>query len=384
VPIELSNSPNREYRMALDRACATARADGLNAIRRERFQVEYDEIAGLGYTRYVDAIAELSGIDLDALGRDADGFLADTADMYVECLARVVKRRLGIPLGDLDRADASWLFRADQYDAGFDGNKLLETARRQMREMELDPEQSGRVRFDTDEREGKQPRAFCVPVRVPEEVFLVLRPHGGHADYRTFWHELGHAMHFASPSRDLPFAARWLGDNSVTEGYAMLWDHVTLVPQWLERYTTLGRAEAANLAFELSVHELYMVRRYAAKLNYELNLHRRGGSGAAHEYVDRLTQATRFRYHEADHLADVDPGFYAARYLRAWQLEAVLANHLAGRFGDDWYRNPDAGALVQSLMAQGQAKPAHELAHQVTGVELGFGAITARLESTLG
>ena len=38
-------------------------------------------------------------------------------------------------------------------------------------------------------------------------------------------HELGHALHFANMSRALPFEFRWLGDNSVTEGYAMLFDH---------------------------------------------------------------------------------------------------------------------------------------------------------------
>ena len=38
-------------------------------------------------------------------------------------------------------------------------------------------------------------------------------------------HELGHALHFAYARAELPFEYRWLGDNSVTEGYAMLFDH---------------------------------------------------------------------------------------------------------------------------------------------------------------
>ena len=37
-------------------------------------------------------------------------------------------------------------------------------------------------------------RAFCAPVRVPHEVYLVLRPHGGQTDWTTFLHELGHAL----------------------------------------------------------------------------------------------------------------------------------------------------------------------------------------------
>src|SRR5205085_9560255 len=55
---------------------------------------------------------------------------------------------------------------------------------------------------------------------------LVMRPHGGQTDWNTFLHELGHALHFAYMRPDLPYEYRWLGDNSVTEGYAMLFDHL--------------------------------------------------------------------------------------------------------------------------------------------------------------
>ena len=50
---------------------------------------------------------------------------------------------------------------------------------------------------------------------------------------------------------ELPFEARWLGDNSVTEGFAMLFDHMTLDPRWLVRYTPLKPGEAKDLVFEL-------------------------------------------------------------------------------------------------------------------------------------
>jgi hypothetical protein len=221
-------------------------------------------------------------------------------------------------------------------------------------------------------------------VRVPEEVYLVIRPHGGHNDYRTFWHELGHAMHFSSPPRSLPFEARWLGDCSVTEGFAMLWDHLTLDPSWLDRYTGLGAEDIRSLTFELAVQELHLVRRYAAKILYELSLHRSDLVGMGPEYVSRLSEATLFTYSEDDHLGDVDPGFYSARYVRAWQLESLMSEALRDRFDEDWYRNPQAGEFVHQLMARGQGTPAHELASEVAGVGLTFDALIRRVESLLG
>jgi hypothetical protein len=383
VPIELANSADREYRRALDVARAETGAQGLNALLRERFQIEHDALEALDLGRYVEAWSALAGIDLAALGGCAREFLERTADMYRDGLALLARQRLGLPISALERADSAWLFRADRYDAAFPAGPLLETATAQMGEMGLDATQGGRIRFDTEEREGKQPRAFCAPVRVPQEVYLVIRPRGGHNDYRTFWHELGHAMHFASVDPELPFSARWLGDNSVTEAYAMLWDHLTIDPRWLERYGSLSRPDARDLAFELAVSELFLVRRYAAKLVYELELHCGDFSGMGTRYAERLTEATGFRYLEDDCLLDVDPGFYAARYLRAWQLEAGLARTFTERYDEDWYRNPRAGEAVRDLMRRGQRDPADRLGGEVTGGDLTFDHVVARLEARL-
>ncbi len=340
-------------------------------------------VRAAGYAEYVEAFRQLSGIDVDRLGAAAEAFLADTTDLYREGLARLVASRLGIGVDDLVRADAAWCFRADRFDDAFPSNRLLAVAHEQMAAMGLDAACTGRVRFDTDERPGKQPRAFCVPVRVPEEVYLVLRPRGGHADYRTFFHELGHAMHFATADPGLPFAARWLGDNSVTEGFAMLWDHLTLDPAWLARHTALEPEARRTLVFELVMNECYMVRRYAAKLRYELELHRSDFTDVGGRYAEHLTAATGFRYDPTDALLDVDPGFYAARYLRAWQLEAALATTLADRFGAEWYCDPAAGAVVADLMRRGQGDPADRIARDVTGAELAFDAVVRRLERLL-
>ncbi|OGU02610.1 MAG: hypothetical protein A2W29_10610 [Gemmatimonadetes bacterium RBG_16_66_8] len=384
VPIELANLEDRAARSALDSARGALVTAGLTPIRQERLERECEVLRALGYADQVTAASTLSGIDLRALGCDAEAFLESTADLYRDVLARVVRHRLGgAPLSDLLRADAAWAFRVREYDASFSGPAMAGVAERQMADMGLDVTSGGAITFDTDERPGKQPRAFCVPVRVPQEVYLVLRPRGGHADYRTFWHELGHALHFASVEPSQPFAARWLGDNSVTEGYAMLWDHMTIDVAWLRHCGQLSRERAAVLAFEVAVHELYMVRRYAAKLTYELVLHGPGRPAAAAEYADRLTRATLFRYTGDDYLADVDPWFYAARYLRAWQFEAAMARPLVSRFDEDWYRNPRAGPEVQALMSRGQAAPADRLAEDATGAPLSFGPLAARLEQQL-
>ena len=96
-----------------------------------------------------------------------------------------------------------------------------------------------------------------------------------------------------------------------------------------------------------------------------------------------MTSATGFRYEPDDALIDVDPGFYAARYLRAWQLEAALARHLTETYDEDWYRNPSVAPVLHDLYARGQATPADRLAEEITGRPLTFDVVHQRLEAKL-
>jgi hypothetical protein len=222
-------------------------------------------------------------------------------------------------------------------------------------------------------------------VRVPDEVYLVIRPFGGQADYRAFWHELGHAQHFANVAAALPFEHRWLGDNSVTEIFAMLFEHMVLAVPWLARYARLtGERGRAFVHFQAFAH-LAILRRYAAKLRYELELHRAPSFDVGAEaYAPLLSEATGFRYGPEDALLDLDDAFYSARYLRAWQLEALLAASLKERFDEDWFLNPRSGQRLLELFAGGQRDDAAALASGVLRRGLDFAPLVTRAEAALG
>jgi hypothetical protein len=382
--IAIANDPVRERRLAIDRARRGAAAEPA-AIRAERLGWEKDLLDALLGVGVVDARVRLSGIDLAALAEDCRAFLADTAALYRDALQYRLARELGLAPGEADRTDGAFLFRAAAYDEFFPGGSLVATAIAQTAEMGLDAHAAGRIRHDTGERERKRARAFCAPVRVPDEVYLVIRPHGGYVDYRAFWHELGHALHFANAARELSFEHRWLGDNSVTEAYAMLFEHQTMAPAWLRRYARMSEAKLADFLRTQAFALLAIVRRYAAKLNYEIELHRAPSLAAgARHYAELLTEATGFRYAAEDALLDLDDGFYAARYLRAWQLEAALRTSLVERFDEDWFRNPRSGPAVLELLARGQRDDAVRVADAALGTTLAFAPLAAWCEAALG
>jgi hypothetical protein len=388
LAIEMANAADRRDRHAIESARAKLVEGELAPIRRERFQREREITEELGLAHDYNAAWELvSGISLQGLRTECEQFLRDTDALWAELLPKFSKRVLGMTPAELTRADALALFRAREFDGYFPSARMEESISRQVREMGADPLAHGRITFDTGEREGKRGRAFCSPVRIPEEVYLVLRPHGGQTDWTTFLHELGHAMHFAYMRPDLPFEYRWLGDNSVTEGYAMLFDHRMEDAGWLSRYSELRASNIEKFVRSSGFEELHFLRRYCAKLIYEIHLY--GGAvrwdALPDVYVDVLTSATTFRYSRADAFVDVDAHFYSARYLRAWQLQALLNETLTERYDVDWWRNPRAGPWICSaLFGEGQRELAHEQAERVAGKPLSFAPLVRAVERMVG
>jgi hypothetical protein len=387
APIEIANTKDRALRLALDQARVKLVKKEHAPIRLERLQREKEYIESLGIAAdYNSSFEAVTNISLEDLGVRCEEFLRDTESMWEDTLGEVLRKSLGIKPSQAKRSDALALFRASEYDDAFPGNAMESSMRRQVAEMGIDATARGRIIFDVGERAGKRSRAFCSPVRVPEEVYLVLRPHGGQSDYNTFLHELGHALHFGYASADYPFEFRWLGDNSVTEAYAMLFDHRMQDRAWLLRYTRLGENKVASFLRSAGIEELHFLRRYCAKFLYESALY--GGNVPWSElpdlYVSLLSTATGFEYDAAEAFVDVDPRFYSSRYLRAWQLQSVLNEQLTARFDSDWFRNPSAGPwMVRELFAQGQRENADEIASRAGAGGLSFQPLIGKIEALL-
>ncbi len=386
--IELGNSTEPAERAMIEAARAKVVGTGLAPLRRERFQREREITESLELAPSYNATWELlSGVSLGGLRDECAQFLRDTQAIWDEVAPEFTKRVLGMSIREASRADALALFRAREYDRYFPASEMDPSIRKQVRAMGIDPEANGRILFDVGDREGKRSRAFCAPVQVPGEVYLVLRPHGGQTDWNTFLHELGHALHFAYMRPDLPMEFRWLGDNSVTEGYAMLFDHLMQDAGWLHRYTGLDKQSSPAFLRSAGFEELHFLRRYCAKLIYEMQLYggEVGWDALPDLYVELLTSATSFQYDRADAFVDVDTRFYSARYLRAWQLQALLTETLVERYDADWWRNPRCGPWVtQALFGEGQRELAQEQAMRVSGKALSFAPLVRSIERMLG
>lgn len=362
VQQRVMNEPDASRRHELDRRRANVTA-AQNDLRERRWDTVYTQSRALGFESYVALCAVVGGLDLDALRQQMERFLAETAAAYHARLERELES-LGVAPGDAERSDLLRLFRSPEFDSAFPRERMLPALEATLESLQVDAAAQAHIHLDTEERPRKSPRAFCAPVEIPGEIYLVISPHGGHDDYRALFHEAGHAQHFAHIRPDQPFAFRGLGDNSVTEGFAFVLEHLLYNERWLRRYLRFD--ESDDYLSLVRFHRLYMLRRYAAKLLYELELHGSGDTRAqAKRYAALLSEHVGARYDAADYLSDLDDGFYCARYLRAWIFDAQVRASFERRWGDAWFGKREAGAALRELWSLGQRYDVDELLRQL-------------------
>ena len=221
------------------------------------------------------------------------------------------------------------------------------------------------IRLDLDDRPQKAPRACVIASDPPQVVHLITRAMGGLHDYQAFLHEAGHALHYAGVDPKLSMVFRRLSrDHALTEIYSYICEAITREPGWHAEYFGLSDEQAAENAEATVFLEALLFRRYTAKLGYELEFwsHFDDAGLASDDYAERLTAATGMRYPRDGHLADMDGGFYAADYLRAWIRHAQLRTHLIREVGEDWWRSRATGDILRSLFAEGTKPSSEEIA----------------------
>jgi hypothetical protein len=321
-----------------------------------------------GHESYTAYNAQKKRVDYGLLRSRMRDLLAETEETYAALMGRWTEKITGRRLGEIGSHHFSYISRVPHYDEYFRKDRLLGAYQQTLSGLGLDPASQKNIHIDTAERATKNPRACCYAPDPPDEVHLLIKPVGGLEDYMSFFHEAGHAQHFGNEDPTLDYVARAVSTSyALTEVYSFLLEHLTQNTVWLTRVAGLPGQTAREVAYHAGLAELYLVRRYAAKLAYELDLFEDPLEERRNQelYATTLAAATHFVYAPQNYLNDMDPGYYSADYLRAWITEAMLRRHLEETYGEDWFASPEAGVFLRSLWATGERDENEDVARMI-------------------
>ena len=377
----IANEPDRDKRQRLEEERVRLLDEHLNPVYLEAARIDRDAVQQLGSPNYYDLYKRFD-FKLDELADECRAVLAETEGLWEREGDTLFRSRLGIGLGDARPWDVPRLFRAPELDSMYPQERMLPALESTLSDLGIDLKSQSNVHLDLESRPQKVPRPFCMPIEVPERVILMMQPVGGKDDWAALFHEAGHTEHFAHTSADLPMEAKRLGDMAVTEGWASLFEHLTSDGPWLTRRLDVPRVP--ELVRDGALSHLYIVRRYASKLLYEIELFQADDPATMQDrYFELLSDAVKLPVNRESYLDDVDGGFYVTGYLRSWAFEAQLREFLRSEFGNEWFARRECGDLLRELWSLGQGPWADELLKDVTGAKLEMASVVERINEGL-
>jgi oligoendopeptidase F len=372
VPSLLKNEPDAASRRQLSDRFARILKDS-EELRYERIKLQHSAAKALGFKNYGEASEAISGIDYQQLLDSFDAVLFRMDDSYLERLRASIESTLRLPLAEAGSWDvARWKKQNDRENVFVEKN-LLPTVEATVSELGIEPERPGAVTLDLDRRPMKHSGPFCIPIRVPHEIKIVMSPGNGSGCYSALLHETGHAYHFAWTSASLPIEHRIWGDRALSESYAFLFEHFLLERSWLVRRLSFSRTEE-YLRFQFLLR-VFLVRRCAGKLRFALRLHgEESFDNISQIYAETMKAYTGLNHPPESWLADLANGFDAADYLRGWILESMLREYLETRFERVWTQNRSAIGFLKEIWETGYLYSADELCR-----EIGIGKIEPQI-----
>ena len=188
---------------------------------------------------------------------------------------RVLRERVGVGLSDAERYDIRRLFRGSSWDQAFPADRMLPALRGTLSNLGIDLDAQENIHLDVEERPMKSPRAFCAPIEIPDKVMLVIQPQGGPDDWYALFHEAGPhralRVHRPEPEDGGEAARRQRRHRGVGDALRPPDRRPCLALRACS--TSRGRRLCAEGAVQL----LFYVRRYCAKLLYEIEFHAAAG-----------------------------------------------------------------------------------------------------------
>jgi hypothetical protein len=347
-------------------AASAALNDERRSLLRARHELE-SGITGIG-----DPVARNEaekGVALRPIADAVDTARVESTQSFEPSRARWLDRLLGPERDDVPAsAHMAWIRRLSPLEATYTKERSVPVCLATLRAMGFDLESEQGIRTDLEDRPQKAPRACVIATDPPRLVHLITRAQGGVHDYEAFLHEAGHALHYAGCDPALPLAFRRLSrDHALTEIYSFLLDSIAREPAWHVEHFGLDDAQARENAEAAAFSNTILFRRYSAKLGFELEFWGRFQTDGGTEtgYEERLTAATGIHYPAANHLADMDAGFYSADYLRAWIRAAQLRTYLRREVGQEWWRLEGTGDLLRDLFREGTRPSTEEIAGRI-------------------
>lgn len=213
------------------------------------------------------------------------------------------------------------------------------------------------VGIDGEARPGKFASPICFGVRIPGDVRVLYQRTTPIGDYESFYHEMGHALHFISVDAQRAFEERRMIPNGVAEIFSTLFEALSMDPIYLREDLGLAPSVVEDVQRRRRFMELYFLTFYGANSLHKVRFWEERlweDLDAADEAYAELTERCMgvrlpgiyWQTHHVLSMSDMYAPSYLLANIRSRELMALLERECGRR----WWREPRAGAILRERM----------------------------------
>ncbi len=276
---------------------------------------------------------------------------------FKDTLADIGKTILG---KEPEYYDDFYYFRNKVYsdiDSNFLAIEPLGEVKNVLRSMEFD---LSRIHFDTEDRKDKYPSPICFFVKIPNDIRILYKKESPYFDLQACFHETGHAMHASSIDAGNDYWDKYRIPMGIAEIFSTFLERLTKNTKFIQSLllATKDQNIIDKLISRTHFMELFFITFYAAnslmKIEYWMN---NLSIDQACELYSRLIK---------EYIGFEVPGEYwllhhilpqSIMYVPSYLLAAVRAteldNYMKNIFGEEWWREKEAGKDLREIMKPG-------------------------------
>lgn len=274
---------------------------------------------------------------------------------FREALAAMSKKVLG---RQADYYDDFYFFRNRVYADVEKEFAAVDPPEQVKRTLEVMGFNSSPIHFDTENRKNKYPSPVCFFVHVPTDIRVLYKSESPYFDLQGCYHEMGHAMHASSINPNAEYWNRYCFSMGIAEIFSLFLERLTKNSKYLSSLGIRDERILQEIKERNKFMELFFVTFYAANSLMKAEFWRRKLSieKASELYAKLIREYTGLEmpgeYWMLHHILP-DAIMYVPSYMLAAVRAAELDNHLQGRFGEVWWKEPGAGHYMREIMRPG-------------------------------
>ncbi len=307
----------------------------------------------LGYRDYLGYCQEKRGRPLEDIARLASQFLEMTDHRYRRLISPWLKAATGLNLDEAMRFDAIYLLGLRYLDGYFPHGNLKDTIKGYFSRLGIEIFNNPRLTIHPDRASGGQ--SFCMPVRIPGDIHIIIGPGLGWLDLESLFHELGHALGLIyTDERLAPEYKDFYQSLALSESFAFLFQRLCISRRFLVEVLKLKRKRSEMLSWVHSAKWLVLARRYAAKSVIEYENFSRGRIKRGQDlYARFMKQKTGFSYDPETYLFDLMPDFYTMDYFTAFLGASCMWEYLDTQLGENWMLDRRVFTILKEWWSHG-------------------------------